>query len=86
MEENNLIAVETLDSINPNQNVFTEPTHPISPVKHAALSFGNGMLGLGKWLLGLLWSMVQSLGYFVLMACVYVWSGIKGIFNFFKRK
>lgn len=86
MEENNLIAVESLDSINPDQNVFTEETHPVPPLKHALSSMGVSLLNLGKWLFSLLWSMVQSLGYFILMAGVYTWAAIKGIFNFFKRK
>ena len=86
MEENNLIAVESLDSFDAEHNVFTEPTHPIPAFKHAMMSLGTSLLGLVKWLLGLLWSMVQSLGYFTMMAGVYTWSLIKGIYNFFKRK
>ena len=86
MEENDLIAVESLDSIDAEHNVFTEPIHPIHPIKYALMSLGKSLFGLVKWFIGLLWSMVTSLGNFFLTVAVGAYKGVVGIYKFFARK
>ena len=85
MVENDLFNVDTIDE-NANTNVFTEPIHPIHPVKYALMNFGKSLLGMLLWFVELLWSMVLSLGNFFKTVGVGAYQGVLGLINFFKYK
>ena len=86
MDENKFVE-NSNEKVNAESNaIFTKKARTINPVVYFFISLLNALLGLLKWIGGLLLSMVQSLWHFIKMLGVgSVKVGI-GIANYFKRK